>query len=226
MLKKQLVYENVALDYYLQQGKRLSVRYCSSDIIVNAPLGMKEQYIEDFLIINWKKIQKIINKPTKILINLRQKPYFVYFLDKKYEVQINYFANNNKVIFVATTIVLNLKSNDAMQLVKNFNKFLSKQAELYLGSRVALLAKTMNLSYQQLKFRVMRSKWGVCHFNKQKIVLNSKIMHFNFEIIDYVIIHELAHLREPNHSKAFWELVVHFCPNFKVCQQILKQVFL
>ncbi|WP_339024082.1 hypothetical protein [Spiroplasma endosymbiont of Agriotes lineatus] len=56
MFKKQLVYENVALNYYLQQGKRLSVIYCSSNIIVNAPLGMKEQYIEDFLISNWKKL--------------------------------------------------------------------------------------------------------------------------------------------------------------------------
>ncbi|WP_425289500.1 YgjP-like metallopeptidase domain-containing protein [Spiroplasma endosymbiont of Nephrotoma flavescens] len=51
-------------------------------------------------------------------------------------------------------------------------------------------------------------------------------MHFNFEVIDYVIIHELVHLWEPNHSQAFWKLVVQFCPNFKVCQQILKQVFL
>ncbi|WP_339024083.1 YgjP-like metallopeptidase domain-containing protein [Spiroplasma endosymbiont of Agriotes lineatus] len=97
-----------------------------------------------------------------------QKPYFFYFLDKNYEVQINYFANKNKVIFVATIIVVNLKGNDATQLVKNFNKFLSKQAELYLCSRATLLAKTMNLSYQQLKFRVMRS------VNEEFVILTSK----------------------------------------------------
>jgi predicted metal-dependent hydrolase len=67
----------------------------------------------------------------------------------------------------------------------------------------------------------LKSKWGHCtHDNK--ILLNLKLLNFEKEVIDYVIYHELAHIKVKNHSLTFWKEVERFCPNHRVLRKKLK----
>lgn len=66
-----------------------------------------------------------------------------------------------------------------------------------------------------LKIRTMKTRWGVYNKKNHSITLNSKLIEFDIEKIDYVIIHELSHIIHFNHSKEFWNLVSKYCPDYK-----------
>ena len=84
-----------------------------------------------------------------------------------------------------------------------------------------------NIPYPQLKSRSMKSRWGSCLVDKKIITLNTKLIHFQRSCIEYVIIHELCHLKHPNHSKEFYNFVANFIPNWKEQKDILnKNVFM
>ena len=79
----------------------------------------------------------------------------------------------------------------------------------------------MSLYPSNLKFRNNKGRWGSCSY-KNSISLNINLMKFPLSVIEYVIIHELAHIKHKNHSKFFWDLVEVFCPKYKDEEVLLK----
>lgn len=80
-----------------------------------------------------------------------------------------------------------------------------------------------NLPEFTLKIRTMRTRWGVCNRLRKTITLNSELIKKPVEQIDYVIIHEMSHFYEGNHSKKFWKIVSEACPNYKELRKALKK---
>jgi len=78
-------------------------------------------------------------------------------------------------------------------------------------------APLMNVTPKEIKLTSAKTQWGSC--NMHGIVrLNWQLVKMHLHLIDYVVIHELAHLVEMNHSPAFWRLVETICPDYKKCQ--------
>jgi predicted metal-dependent hydrolase len=71
----------------------------------------------------------------------------------------------------------------------------------------------MEVEYEQIEIRNQRTKWGSCS-TSGRLGLNWRLMMSPPEVIDYIIIHELAHLRESNHTQAFWDLVAEYDPDY------------
>ena len=67
-----------------------------------------------------------------------------------------------------------------------------------------------------------RTRWGSCHADG-RILLNWRLVHFRMPIVDYVVAHELAHLREMNHSPRFWRVVEHLYPDYRAARHELRQ---
>jgi len=80
------------------------------------------------------------------------------------------------------------------------------------------------IPYPKLKFRKMKTRWGVCNYTKKIITLNTNLIFHEPKFLDYVIIHELSHLVYPNHSKDFWNLVEKYCNNYKIIKNELKKL--
>lgn len=80
-----------------------------------------------------------------------------------------------------------------------------------------------NVSQPKLKIRKMKSRWGVYNKNNHSVTLNSHLIEYSLDKIDYVIIHELSHIIHFDHSKYFWNLVLKYCPNYKVIRKELKE---
>lgn len=78
------------------------------------------------------------------------------------------------------------------------------------------------IPYYRLRLRAMKTRWGVCNKASQTITLNSNLVKYDITCLDYVIVHELAHLIYFNHSQAFWQLVAKYYPNYKECRKRLK----
>ncbi len=100
--------------------------------------------------------------------------------------------------------------------------YLKATAEKYLRQRTRQLAEKMKISYGNLTVRRQKTRWGSCS-SEGNLNFNWSLVHYPTEVIDYVIIHELAHRREMNHSAKFWEIVRHYDPAFQQHRGWLKR---
>ena len=99
---------------------------------------------------------------------------------------------------------------------------LRKQAKAYLPGRLAELAAQHGFSYNQVRIKHNASNWGSCSA-KKNINLNLNLMRLPAELQDYVMLHELCHLKYMNHGKEFHALLESVCPNHKALRIKLRE---
>jgi predicted metal-dependent hydrolase len=91
-----------------------------------------------------------------------------------------------------------------------------------LGTRLYELAAEHRLTVSGFTIRNQRSRWGSCS-RTGRIALNYRLVQMPPAVSDYVILHELMHLKEQNHSRRFWRLVEDVCPNFRDAERWLRR---
>ncbi len=104
----------------------------------------------------------------------------------------------------------------------HFEKWYKKEARRIFSERVEFYAKKYDFEYAKIKLSSARTRWGSCSA-KGNINLTWRLVMAPLEIIDYVTVHELSHLREHNHSKAFWVQVEAILPDYKERRKWLKE---
>ena len=105
--------------------------------------------------------------------------------------------------------------------IKNLDSFYKKEILKYLPDLVDIYSKKMNLFPTSIKYRKNKRTWGSCNY-KNGLNFNILLMKFPIELMEYVVIHELAHIKHKNHTKKFWDLVKEFCPDYKQREKIFK----
>lgn len=100
---------------------------------------------------------------------------------------------------------------------------LKKQAELHLPDRLAYCAKIYGFKYRSVYCKSMRSRWGSCN-NSNDITLNIFLMMVPWELIDYVLVHELVHTEHLHHGPIFWERVAEILPDYKQRRKKLREL--
>ncbi|MDE0119534.1 MAG: SprT family zinc-dependent metalloprotease [Bdellovibrionales bacterium] len=111
---------------------------------------------------------------------------------------------------------------DRKILNKKLRDFYKKEGEQSLHSALSHFSSRMDLHPHSVRIGSQRSLWGSCS-SAGRISLNWRLVAAPPEVLTYVVIHELAHLRYLNHSNAFWSLVFLFCPHYKKQESWLKQ---
>lgn len=138
-----------------------------------------------------------------------------FYLGKKYD--IIEVSNQDRVEIIDDTIYVKNK--------KELNKWYKEEMIRIFDERfVAIYNRFEEIKKSPiLKIRTMKTRWGVYNKANHSITLNSRLIEFDIEIIDYVIIHELAHIIHFDHSADFWSLVAKYCPNYKKIRKYMKE---
>lgn len=119
---------------------------------------------------------------------------------------------------------LALPAQAAEQQVRDaVQAWLQAQARRVLGERLALLSAASEVKPRSWRLSSARSQWGSCTHDG-RIRLNWRLIHFSLPVIDYVVAHELAHLKELNHGPRFWRAVGELLPGFKAARDQIKRV--
>lgn len=99
---------------------------------------------------------------------------------------------------------------------------LAQQAQKIIPERAAYFAPLVGVTYSQIAIRNQRSRWGSCS-GKGNLNFNCLLMLAPAEVLDYVVVHELCHRKEMNHSKQFWAEVARVLPDYKARRTWLKE---
>lgn len=114
-----------------------------------------------------------------------------------------------------------MEANPVEPMTTEELRHLAEDALSYIPKRVAFYARQMQVSYGRITIRNQRTRWGSCSA-KGNLNFNCLLMLAPAEVIDYVVVHELCHRREMNHSERFWGEVEKVLPEYKKSQNWLK----
>lgn len=149
-------------------------------------------------------------------------------IQKKEKKKEEFYYLGNKYDVVILNTVSKIEFYEDRVYVKNktyLNTFLKNEAERIFNERVKVCYNLFeeDIPYPKVVIGKMTRKWGYNSKNKKLIKLNFDLIKYSIDEIDYVIIHELCHFIEFNHSPRFWKLVKKYKPNYKENQKVLKE---
>ena len=107
------------------------------------------------------------------------------------------------------------------ELTKAELEALRKEAKAYIPPRVEHYARLMGVRPTAVRFTSAKTRWGSCS-PKNSVSFSVRLMTKPSEAIDYVIVHELAHIREHNHSPRFWAIVAAYMPDYRERKKLLR----
>ena len=114
-----------------------------------------------------------------------------------------------------------LETRDVQPISPQEIRLLVTKAKRIIPSRVRYYADLMGLEYGSITIRMQKTRWGSCS-SKKNLNFNCLLMRTPDDIIDYVVVHELCHLKEMNHSKRFWSEVEKVLPDYKERRKWLR----
>lgn len=179
------------------------------NIYVTANKLTSDKKIKEVIENNYNFIKKTINKIEKR--NLKKNDF--YYLGQKYDIV---YGDNKDLILEDDKVYINKDFN--------INKWLKKRASFVFKFELDKIYNNFpyEIPYPSLMIRDMKTRYGVCNTKLKKITLNLELIKKDIIYIDYVIVHELSHLIEANHSKDFWKIVEEVMPDYKKIRKELR----
>ena len=162
------------------------------------------------------------------LIQIRANKYFTIFdakdlINRKKEwIESSIQKMSKKTLNDDEFLLLGEKKKYENYKIKNIDIFYRGEIEKILPQKVDEFSKKMNLFPTSISYRKNKRTWGSCNY-KNGLNFNILLMKFPIEVMEYVIVHELAHIKHKNHSKDFWNLVAFYCPNYKEVEKSFKK---
>ena len=184
---------------------------------VVVPYGVSLKEAELFLLSksNWvvKHLEKISDREESF-----------HFLGSRLTVDHKYDAlvRRHRLELKDSTLKILSPADDLVPLKSIYSAWLKLKAENYIPLRVRAIAQKFGFLVNRISIRGQKTRWGSCS-RGNNLSFNFRLMAYNRDIIDYVIVHELCHTKEMNHSKRFWNLVEQIVPDYKALRKELKK---
>lgn len=216
--------ENNIIFCKLEQKNIKSIRIIvksNQDVIIRYPLHVT--YYNVLKIVEQKKnwiINSTKKQKLKIRNNIRDKK--ILFLGKEFKIDYNNNDIFNKIEFDFENNILFSVYDNEIDVYLEYKKFIKIKALEIFSNKIKHFENVFgDRKIKELKIKDLKSKWGSMS-NFGTMTLNINLIKLDMEIIDYVIVHELAHISHPHHKKSFWEQVKKIMPDYKIYDKKLK----
>ena len=129
----------------------------------------------------------------------------------------------NHVSYDKDTLYIQCREQaDPEKVIRQFLDKLCRDVFLDIATLTFRSLSDYHLDFPDVKIRDMKSRWGSCTPAKNSITLNRKLIHYPFEFIEYVVLHEFVHFIQPNHSKAFYNIIENYMPDYKMRMEMVN----
>ncbi|MEG0367498.1 MAG: YgjP-like metallopeptidase domain-containing protein [Coprobacillus sp.] len=218
MESHQIILENQTIEYDIiyKHMRSIYLKVEHGRLLIKAPYYTPIAVIED----NIRKYQK------KLLSQIQQyEPYFLYqdhgyvdIMNQRYEICLRDVGKRQCQIHDQQLYVYH------HQIDKCVEAYLKKRLLDYVEEMViSYLAYDFDLGMPKIEVRKYKGRWGSCFYRENKISFNLSLIHLEKELIDYVIVHELTHFLQANHSSLFYQEMQKRMPDYKIRQKRLKE---
>lgn len=189
-----------------------------ASLIVRAPFRVSDSCVQKLIQekMSWiqKKISVVKNRPQTKEKQLVDGEEFLYLGEK-------YFLKIAKVKKIELNDQLIFPEKFLPKAKAKINAWYRAEAKEIITDRATLWAKQMGVKFSSIKINSAQKRWGSCS-HKNQLNFGWKLILQPLEIVDYVVIHELAHIVHKHHQKTFWQLVAAYCPKYKECRKGLR----
>jgi predicted metal-dependent hydrolase len=234
MLKNiELCGRNVEYDLQRKKVKNINLRIRSDgSISVSASDRVPLAVIEDFLLSHGEYIVKILDRyrdkyqeaPSSVEYNNGD---LIYILGERYTIALNKGARNkaaleggNLILTVTDTLSRELRKAAVEKLMHDVCRMIVTD----ICERVHPEFKEYVPEYPAVKFRKMRTKWGICRPTRKEVTFSYMLASVPIDCIEYVVYHEFCHFIHPDHSKSFYDCLSRFVPDWKNKKERLGEI--
>lgn len=212
------------IDYTVIKSKRKTLTLSfdkNGNLIVKSPLYVTKSQIERFIS---EKEKWILLTREKLMVSLKKYPPLS-------------FTEGDSLLFGGEKFVLAFADVKSVESIKAENKilvprneinvkkavkdFYKKSAKKIITERLNLFCLQLGENYKKVSFNFAKTRWGSC--GNGTLNFNAVLICCPDFVVDYVIIHELCHLKIKNHKKEFWQTVEKYCPDYKRTETYLKE---
>ena len=209
---------------YIERSNRKTLSLTvlkDGNVVVKAPINMRDETISRFVEEKQDWIREklfMINKTiSKFDDVMHYKKFLLY--GNRYSL---YLDNVKKIETNEKFQIIMPKKTEPDKILKTLKTWYKKAAKQILAERLAFIESRIKLKSSSIRIGDSKGRWGSCN-SKGAICFNFRVIMLPPALIDYVIVHELCHLVEMNHSKAFWKLVSTFLPNVDRLKKAIKE---
>lgn len=220
--------KEINIEVTRKNRKTISLRITDSGgILISAPLFMKDKDIKEFIVSKKEWISGRIRLVSQRKDNAGSYEDGIKYLDETYAVCVYETASSTaKVIFDSNKfnvfIPNNLKEFKNKAIGELLEGWYRQRSRVMFEERVKYYGDRLKVHPERIAVKDQKTRWGSCS-SKGNINFNYRIIMAPLYIVDYLVVHELCHLIELNHSKAFWDLVEGILPNYRQCMDWLKE---
>jgi hypothetical protein len=216
VVKKDI--KNVHLSVYPPEGK----------VRISAPLRMTSENIRLFAIskLQWIRLQqgKLVSQEREMPREYLQRESH-YLWGKRYLLDIVEADSPPRIEIRHKKIVLQIRpSSSAERRRELLEQWYRSQLKAAVQPLIVKWERAMGVTVEQVFVRRMKTKWGSCSPSSASVRFNTDLAKKPPECLEYIVVHELAHLIEPTHNDRFTALLDRMMPNWRVYRQLLNQL--
>ncbi len=220
------------IEYRLRRSKRRSIGFLIEEegLRITAPRWVTIAEIEAAVCEKQRWIIKKLDDQRKLLA--QRKPLeplrdgvTINFLGAPVTVRVRHDATVATVTLDAPTgtVMVSLRPNPREDALKTaMERWLQQEARRVFSERLPHFAQKIGVTYRSFALSSATTQWGSCT-GGGALRLNWRLIHLPMHLLDYVVVHELSHLREMNHSARFWDTVQSAFPEYQAAEHALKQ---